>query len=451
MGTFIRESQVKKSKLVSDWLLKIEKPSDDSIHKEKRRKTNCKERYFNTEDPCHRIPTPSNSSHDSQLVANPTHQTLQDASKSMPRKRTRSITEMVGSDEEGDAIDDTPKASSRGWRKKALDLSRGSTPSHASSSAASAASSPMKQLRYAAIQDAGFTTVPFVDNVQRLPPSLQKIRQELVNIGYGAAMLPQSMREELQSLGDFPDYAFYDPAPQPSQWRIPPIPLIRRLVSRAAECQRYNEGESSWNNDIHDSVLAWVFRETEDVAMFDYSTGAQIIQEYRPIGTSSKSVDFCICIKPPESSVEGRKITEAIVTRPGISISHTEWGNFCRHPIALSIETKRQAEWEKALLQIATWHSAQWRALQFSTKVGSIEFLAGVIVQGHSWYFVASTLEDGVSTLYHRISLGSTESHFDLFKLLRALQCLASWIKDTYWPAFRADILKLPATEQKGQ
>ncbi|EXL38782.1 hypothetical protein FOCG_18583 [Fusarium oxysporum f. sp. radicis-lycopersici 26381] len=115
------------------------------------------------------------------------------------------------------------------------------------------------------------------------------------------------------------------------------------------------------------------------------------------------------------------------------------------------METKRQAEWEKALLQIAAWHSAQCRALQFSTKVEFIEFLAGVILQGHSWYFVASTLEDGVSTLYHRISLGSTESHFDLFKLLRALQCLASWIKDTYWPAFRADILKLPATEQKGQ
>ncbi|KAI3573299.1 hypothetical protein IWW34DRAFT_758039 [Fusarium oxysporum f. sp. albedinis] len=296
----------------------------------------------------------------------------------------------------------------------------------------------MKQLRYAATQDAGFTTVPFVDNVQRLPPSLQKIRQELVNIGYGAAMLPQSMREELQSLGDFPDYAFYDAAPQPSQWRIPPVPLIRRLVSRAAECQRHNEGESSWNNDIHDSVLEWVFQETEDVAMFDYRycTGAQIIQEYRPIGTSSKSVDFCICIKPLEAGVEGQKITEAIVTRPGISISHTEWENFCKHPIALSMETKRQAEWEKALLQIATWHSAQWRALQVSTKVETIEFLAGVIVQGHSWYFVASTLEDGVSTLYHRISLGSTESHFDLFKLLRALQCLASWIKDAYWPAF---------------
>ncbi|KAF4495424.1 hypothetical protein FAGAP_8433 [Fusarium agapanthi] len=308
----------------------------------------------------------------------------------MPRKRARPNTEMVGSDDEGDAIDETPKASSRAWKKNAQDLSRGSTPSLVSSSAASGTSSPIKQLRYAATHDAGFATVPFVDNVHRLPPSLQKIPQELVNIGYGVAMLPQSMREELQSLGDFPEHAFYDSVEQPSQWRIPPVPLIRWLVSRAAECQRFSEGESSWNNDIHDSALKWVFRETEDVAMFDYRY----------------------------------------------------W-----HPLALSIETKRQAEWEKALLQIATWHSAQWRALQFSTKVESIEFLAGVIVQGHSWYFVASTLEDGVSTLYHRVPLGSAETHFELFKLLKALQCLASWIKDKYWPAFRADILKLPAIE----
>lgn len=68
-------------------------------------------------------------------------------------------------------------------------------------------------------------------------------------------------------------------------------------------------------------------------------------------------------------------------------------------------------------------------------------------MQGHSWYFVALTLEGGVSTLYYRITLGSTENHFDLFKLLIALQYLGSWIKDKYWPAFRADILKLPITE----
>jgi hypothetical protein len=82
----------------------------------------------------------------------------------------------------------------------------------------------MKQLRYAATQDAGFTTVPFVDNVQRLPPSLQKIRQELVNIGYGAAMLPQSMREELQSLGRLPRLCFLRCSPAAESMAHPSSP-----------------------------------------------------------------------------------------------------------------------------------------------------------------------------------------------------------------------------------
>ena len=81
----------------------------------------------------------------------------------------------------------------------------------------------------------------------------------------------------------------------------------------------------------------------------------------------------------------------------------------------------------------------------------AIEFLAGIIVQGHSWYFVASTLQDGMSTLYNRIPLGSTENVFDVYKLLMALQCLGSWIKEKYWPAFRSDVLKLPIAEQQVQ
>jgi hypothetical protein len=278
MGSLsVRESHDQDYDFVFSWLDKTETPSSycpNSIRQPKRLKINNAKQPWDSEHHYHRIPTPSHSSHASQLVTNSNSQDLQNKLLSMSRKRTRSIPEVdqeiARSDEEGETIDDTPKASSRGWKKKVTDLSRGSTPSLASSSAASGASSPTKQIRYAATQDAGFVTVPFVDNIQRLPPSLKKIRQELVDIGYGAAMLPQSLREELQSLGDFPSFAFYDPATRSSQWRIPPSSLVRQLVTRAAECQRYNEGESSWNNDIHDGILRWVFRETDDVAMFDY-------------------------------------------------------------------------------------------------------------------------------------------------------------------------------------
>ncbi|EMT74625.1 hypothetical protein FOC4_g10000752, partial [Fusarium odoratissimum] len=80
--------------------------------------------------------------------------------------------------------------------------------------------------------------------------------------------------------------------------------------------------------------------------------------------------------------------------------------------------------------------------------IEEIEFLAGIIVQDHDWLFVASTLQDGKSTTYHRLPLGSTYNAFDLYKLLMALQCLSLWIKEKYWPAFRRDVLKIPAVEK---
>jgi hypothetical protein len=173
-----------------------------------------------------------------------------------------------------------------------------------------------------------------------------------------------------------------------------------------------------------------------------YSTSAQIVPEYRLHSAQSKSVDFCLCIKPPQQSHEADIIDSLVKTRPGISINHTDWGNFCKHPIALSIETKRQAEWDRALLQTGTWHSAQWRALQFNSNIRSLECLPGIMVQGHSWYFVASTLESGRSKLYHELDIGSTKSHFDLYKLIISLQCLGFWIEHSYWPAFIDDVLK---------
>jgi hypothetical protein len=82
-----------------------------------------------------------------------------------------------------------------------------------------------------------------------------------------------------------------------------------------------------------------------------------------------------------KASIEQQRIDAMITTRPGISINHTDWGDLCKNPIVLSIETKRQVSWEKALLQIGTWHSAQWRALR--GNIQTIEFLAGIIVQDH--------------------------------------------------------------------
>ncbi|KAF9772509.1 hypothetical protein IL306_009781 [Fusarium sp. DS 682] len=434
---------------IYSWLQTLETPSHstpDPSHPQKRQKRDNTKAGRDSQ--YHRIPTPSNSSHASRISNELKVSEYTINQHSMPKKRRRPATEDQGpvhSGEEDGAIEATSKASSRGLRKKAPSLSHESSTSYASSSAVSGTSSPTKQLRYAATQVTGFYDYKFDDFIDELPPSLRDLHQQLVNIGHGFALLPRTLKTELQGLRGvgIPDFAFYDPAIHRSKWRIPSAALVRDILQTATKCEFGRHSEASWNMEVHRCVLDFAFRESNDISISDYRycTTAQIIEEYKPFGTSSKCIDFCICIEPLKASIEQHKIEELIKTRPGLSINHTDWGDLCKNPIALSIETKRQVSWEKALLQIGTWHSAQWRALRGNLK--DIEFLAGIIVQDHSWFFVASTLQNGKSTTYHRVPLGSTYNSFDLYKLLMSLQCLDSWIKEKYWPAFRNDVLDL--------
>ncbi|KAH7142178.1 hypothetical protein EDB81DRAFT_869910 [Dactylonectria macrodidyma] len=273
-----------------------------------------------------------------------------------PRKRTRENSdENTAHDSDEASYEETPKA-------------RRSTPS--TSSITSGASSPTKQFRYAAKQDTGFQPLNFEPHLHSLPQPLRTLQ----------ALLPLELQQEVQELGDFPGFAFYDPTTSKKQWRIPSTDFVQNIVKHAAECDQDCEGESSWNIDVHSRLLDFGFRQR-----------------------SSSLVDF----------------------------------RCCKHPIALSVETKRQAEWDWALLQIGTWHSSQWRALQRESDadVAGIGCLPGII-----------TVEGGKAKLYHKLDIGGTDSHFRVYKLVVALQYLGEWIEEVYWPAFKQTVLSMAPT-----
>ncbi|KAF5251085.1 hypothetical protein FANTH_3847 [Fusarium anthophilum] len=169
------------------WLNSIEGdsfPTEESEHQRKRRK------IINTESDCdsqfYRTPTPPGSSQDSRFDNEVNAQGI----NSMPRKRRRSTHDqgLIHSDEDG-AVEDTPRASSRGLRQGAPALDRESSTSYASSGV-SGTSSPTEQLRYAATQKTGFDDFKFDDFMDQLPPSLQDLHQQLLTIGYGFALAP---------------------------------------------------------------------------------------------------------------------------------------------------------------------------------------------------------------------------------------------------------------------
>lgn len=140
--------------------------------------------------------------------------------------------------------------------------------------------------------------------------------------------------------------------------------------------------------------------------------------------------------------------------RPGLSINHTDWGDLDHRPLVISIETKAEAEPRRALVQMGTWHAAQWRCLRQgfnrSRAAPQIEFLAGVTVGGHDWNFVATVPNNrnGKPTVLHSLPLGSTKTLLGIYQLFASLHYLREWGETIFWPAFRHDILERVAESE---
>ncbi len=103
-------------------------------------------------------------------------------------------------------------------------------------------------------------------------------------------------------------------------------------------------------------------------------------------------VDFLLHIEPkhdasPSDAARSQERIDALRrSYINLSINHTDLHAVRAQPIAVSIETKRtRNDWDKATLQMGTWQAAQFRAMPRPVRP-AIDFLPGVIVQGHDCY-----------------------------------------------------------------
>lgn len=134
---------------------------------------------------------------------------------------------------------------------------------------------------------------------------------------------------------------------------------------------------------------------------------------------NGKMVDYCLAIDPSwtpafttgtRTSTEttaAQKIESVKILQPFYSINHTDYRPLLESPIALSIEIKRPGgNNEEAQRQLGIWQYAQWnmlRRLLVSTRrdgdppltlepsLEGLDFLPGVYVVGHQWWFAATT------------------------------------------------------------
>lgn len=170
-------------------------------------------------------------------------------------------------------------------------------------------------------------------------------------------------------------------------------------------------------------------------------------------------VDFCLYLNPTDSPA-----LQALGRRtPTLTVNHTDFAPLQLSPIVLSIETKRPGkELDAAQLQMGVWHAAQWAFLRSvigltpepvtaedeilrnqkaNEVLGQLGFIPGIIVQGHRWLFVFSTLEGDKTVLWTERQFGTTQSILDTYAVVAGIRELARWARDVYVPWFRANVL----------
>lgn len=201
---------------------------------------------------------------------------------------------------------------------------------------------------------------------------------------------------------------------------------------------------------------------------------------------------------PPKSPSPAAEAIDRLVHQlPGKVFNFTDFEPVQDRPIALSIKTKKPIEgFDVAKLQLGVWQAAHWsflRALvslqqsyhdstsvpaqteeswpgpaeqpahvhvqhmpvrqnqptaapeetaqQNTSRFELPDFLPGVIINGHNWWFTATTFDGSRVSFWEKAPLGSTDSTKEIYKLICNLQMLRQWIDRTYWPWLRQLIL----------
>ncbi|TKW60073.1 hypothetical protein CTA1_3145 [Colletotrichum tanaceti] len=186
---------------------------------------------------------------------------------------------------------------------------------------------------------------------------------------------------------------------------IPNVELLKDIVESTDVCDAKQASKAIWHGEVHHKLLQAALRPKPNATKgrpvnVAITTSATVDRSICRTGPT-KMIDFAMYIDPDTddcrqlagADVENKM--RALRQRSGTDTANSTRYFFLRNkPVSVSIETKRSEGFETAILQMGTWHAAQWNFLEGvagSSPYPGPEFLPGLIVVGDEWYFVAST------------------------------------------------------------
>ncbi|KAK1977120.1 hypothetical protein LZ30DRAFT_732602 [Colletotrichum cereale] len=371
-----------------------------------------------------------------------------------------------------------------GIHKASLGTRTPTASDHDSRSDVSGRSSPTKKLAAVSLADAPIETREFATGVQTPPagPALDMFdkMEYLVN---NEALLPEAMRAVFQDYaknGKVPrigNAAFDNSGQRDRLGPTPSVDHVLDLFQEAMRCQELVQTEHGWNCSVHFPLLKLALHgagsRKKQLVDFDSCAHAKPLPAYRSPSTSwpIHMVDFCINLCPRQAGPDYAHAVQAIdrmrTELADNSINHTGHNPLLRDPISVSIETKRPAEGEqKQALQVGVWQAAQWRHLEklvqmrllengeplqtrqerCSEILGQLGYLPAIFVRGHEWSFAATMREGSKTVLWREVPIGTTRNVLGIYRIVYAIQLLAEYSRDHFWPWYLDAILGISTT-----
>ncbi|MCJ1278995.1 hypothetical protein MMC21_006816 [Puttea exsequens] len=296
-----------------------------------------------------------------------------------------------------------------------------------------------------------------------LPQEMVKLMQDMEDIGLGVGVVPQLIRAKIESVHGRKLHDMFFQSEHNAKQATPPNSLndnhfwarALEVLDKATACASERLSESSWNDDVHSTILDLALRgEWESKGIWYYNvTSAKIsvtslLLKTAGITNQSKMVDYVLVQKEPEEAQSAiRVLLASLHSKSKSSLNQTNAHYVKHHPIGVSAETK--AGPNETMAQLGTWVTAQFEKLRQliyeGDERGDLKPLPLLLVQGHHWKLkiaVFNTEKNNVD-VFEDVELGSTNTALGVYRIVAAVRRLARWIHEEYWPWFKLDVLGL--------
>ncbi|KAG8406856.1 hypothetical protein J3459_018614 [Metarhizium acridum] len=279
-------------------------------------------------------------------------------------------------------------------------------------------------------------------------PAVQELIDQFDAVNRGRSIMPKSLYQSLRDVGvgRLYDDMFFEQdtaADRPCDKDL--VRYAQRIAQHSNTCASQLQDEGAWNNLVHSRLLDLFVHDMQDgpdhgIIDFLPCLTTNMNLSYHRFSEPTSRVDYIIRILH-ESQDDDVGDHEPLQWFDSNRMPLLNWTTGQLLPIAFSIETKRYGGGvAKGEQQLGIWNAAQWEFLISKAgekAVKELDFIPGVVVEGHTWSLVITTRHLNRTNVFPGIQFGNTHSIIGVFQVIAGLRILRTWAIETLWPWYK--------------